>query len=98
MYQLAQQYLLRQLLSTCFSPYLCYIMLILDLFRKSILNIIPLYFKVGKEIKGNSFNILTHHITRRNGVSYEKSRGEKPLVHGKAGVPTYEPRRHFLTV
>jgi len=98
MYQSVQQYLLRQFLSTCFCPYLCRIMLILDLFRKNILNIIPLYFKVGKESKGNSFNILTHHLTWRNGVSYEKSRGEKPLVHGKAGVPTYEPRRHSLTV
>jgi len=49
-------------------------------------------------MKGNCFNIFSLHITGRNGVSYEKSRGEKPLVHGKAGVPTYEPRRHSLTV
>jgi hypothetical protein len=49
-------------------------------------------------MKGNGFNILSHHITGRNGVSYETSPGEKPLVHGKAGVPTYEPRHHSLTV
>jgi hypothetical protein len=49
-------------------------------------------------MKGNCFNILSHPITGRNGVSYEKSPGEKPLVHGKAGMPNYEPRRHSLTV
>jgi len=73
-------------------------MLILDLFRKNILNVISLYFEVGTEMKGISFNISFHHIIGRNGVSYEKSRGEKPLVHGKAVVPTYEPRCHSLTV
>jgi len=49
-------------------------------------------------MKGICFNILSHQITGRNGVSYEKSRGEKPLVHGKAGVPTHEPGCHSLTV
>jgi len=49
-------------------------------------------------MKGICFNILSHHITGRNVVSYEKARGEKRLVHDKAGVPTYEPRRHSLRV
>lgn len=49
-------------------------------------------------MKGICFNILSHHITGRNGVSYEKSWSEKPLAHGKAGAPIYEPRPHSLTV
>jgi len=49
-------------------------------------------------MKGTCFNNFSHHIIGRNGVSYEKTRGEKSLVHVKAGVPTYEPRRHSLTV
>lgn len=63
-------------LSTHFGPYLCHIMLILDLFRKNVRNTVPLYCEFGTEMKGICFNILSHHITGKNGVSYEKSRGE----------------------
>jgi hypothetical protein len=45
---------------------------------KRIINIIPLYFKIGRDVDRSDGY---HHITGRNGKSYEKFRGERPLFH-----------------